>query len=119
MKTEIGFSFNSVVDLAIDGNIWLLLDNGRIYKFLRGIQDKYDQQLPSGVGRAEFLALAQESEEVVFWDEEKKIVWLFNKEGEFISRTPINLDQVKDLAISSDGKDVYLFTSDKVYLLKI
>ena len=112
-------SLNQAVDLDIDGHIWLLINNGRIYKFLRGGEDKYDQQLPSGVGQAELLAVAKEGEEIVFWDQEKKIIWAFNKEGEFLSRTPIKIDQVKALVISDDGQEIFLFTPDKIYLVKI
>ncbi len=118
-KTSPNFDFGSIVDMGIDGHIWLLLESGRIYKFLSGGQDKFGQQLPSGVGKASFLAVAQESEKIVFWDQGKKMIWVFNKKGEFISRTPIALDQISDLTVSPKGDKVFLFAKDKIYLLSI
>lgn len=119
LVTEIGFSFDLAADFDIDGSVWLLLENGRIYKFLRGDKEKFDQQLPSGIGKAKFLAVSKSSETVIFWDEEKKIVWVFGKNGEFLSRIPLKLDEIEDLAISEEGKDIFLITADKIYLLKI
>lgn len=119
LKSDPSFDFDSAVDIDIDGHIWVLTDRGRIYKFLSGREDNFNQQLPSGVGRAKFLALAQEEEILAFWDEEKKIVWVFNKKGEFQSRIPLKLDQVDELIVSPDGKKIYLFSKDKVYLLKL
>jgi len=117
LKTET--SLSKAVDLAIDGRIWLLFGDGRVVRFLRGREDQYNQELPSGVGEAEFLAVAKGNETVVFWDREKRIIWAFDKEGRFLSRTPVDIEQVvKGLLISDDGQDVFLFTTDKIYLVK-
>jgi len=115
LKTKINFSFSRVVDMAIDGHIWLLLENGRIYKFLSGRPDKFDQQLPSGIGKAKFLAVAQDAEIIAFWDEDKKTVWIFNKDGGFLARVPVKLDDVRGLILALEGDKVYLLTKDKIY----
>lgn len=115
LQEETDFSFESVADISIDGNLWLLLKTGRIYKFLSGRQAEFDHQLPTGVGKARFLSAALEGETLSFWDEEKKIIWVFNKEGEFLSRIPVKIDSVKGLSLSPSGDKIFLFGKDKIY----
>jgi len=119
LKTKSSFSFSRVVDMVIDGYVWLLLENGRIYKFLSGREDRFNQQLPSGVGRAQYLAVAQDGETVVFWDQEKKTVWVFNKDGQFLARIPVKLDDVRGLILASKGEAGYLLTKDKIYQISL
>jgi len=117
LKTEINFSFSQIVDMSINGNIWLLLGNGRIYKFLSGRPDKFNQRLPSGIGKAKFLAVARDAAVIAFWDEGKKTVWVFNKDGEFLSRIPVKIESVNGMSLAANGDKVYLLAGDKVYFL--
>lgn len=118
LKSKSGLNFGQLIDMAIDGNIWLLSESGEVLKYLSGESQDFQMQLPEGIGKAEFLAVAQESERLVFWDSENKIVWLFSKQGTFVARQPIEIDQVKGLAVSPNGERVYLFGKDKIYLVE-
>ncbi len=114
-----GLDFSKLVDMGIDTNIWLLAENGQIYKYLSGDRQEFSLELPSGIGRAKHLAVAQEAERLVFWDESNKIIWLFSKAGSFVARQPVELEKVIDIGISFDGTKVYLFGIDKIYLVEL
>ncbi len=118
LKSTPEFDFDQVVDLAIDGRIWLLLANGRVYKFFSGREDRFVQQLPPDLGRAQFLTVAQEGEVIAFWDQEKNTIWTFDKEGQFLARVLVKLDDVRGLVLSPKGEAIYLLTRDKVYRLE-
>jgi hypothetical protein len=118
LNSKSGLDFAQLVDMAIDSNIWLLSESGQIFKYLSGKQEEFQIQLPEGIGKAEYLAVAQEAERLAFWDSEKKIIWLFSKQGTFIARQPIEVNQVSGLAISPDGTKIYLFGKDKIYLVE-
>jgi len=119
LNTKSGLVFGELVDMAIDSNIWLLSRNGQVYKYLSGDKQELEMDLPSGIGQAKYLAVAQEAERISFWDSENKIIWLFSKQGSFIARQPIEVSEIRGIAISPDGKKVYLFNIDKIYLVEL
>lgn len=119
LRIELGSSFDNLTDMAIDGDIWLLTKEGKIIRLTSGKKGEFNQELPSGIGEAKFIAVAQEGETVVSWDEDKKMIWVFNKDGTFVSRTPLKIDTVKGIVLSSTGEELYLFTKDKVYLYSL
>ncbi len=118
LKSKAGLEFSQLADMAIDGNIWILSQTGEVYKYLSGEREGFQMQLPAGIGKAKYLAVAQESERFTFWDSENKIIWLFTKEGEFIARQPVEVDEIRGVSISPDGSNVYLFGIDKIYLVE-
>lgn len=119
LSQDLNFGFDQVVDMGIDGSIWLLLQNGKIVKLTSGRLDKFEQQLPTGIGKAKLLAVSLASDKIAFWDEEKKIVWVFDKEGKFVSRLLVNLEKAEGLAISPEGRVIYLLSGGKIYLVEL
>jgi hypothetical protein len=108
---------DQVVDIAIDSSIWVLINDGHFYEYLSGARQDLDLELPSGIGRASLLTVSQKQEKLAFWDEENKIVWLFNKDGNFQSRLPLDLEEVKGISFTSQADGLYVFADNKVYLL--
>lgn len=107
-----------IVDMTIDGNIWVLTSDGSFYKYLSGKRRNLELELPSGIGEATELTVSQEGEKVAFWDEKNRIVWLFNKDGKFQSRLPLELNQVKGISFTEQANGLYIFADNKVYLLE-
>lgn len=118
LSTSTGLDFDKLADMSIDGSIYFLSETGQIFKYLSGEKEEFDQQLPEGIGRAEYLSVALEGERLVFWDSGNKIVWLFSKTGSFLARQPMEVEDVRGLAISPDGTQVFLFGKDKIYLVE-
>jgi len=110
---------SQAVSMDIDGTIWLLLTTGRFYNFVSGIKQEIDLNLPSGIGSADFLSVAQQGETVAFWDKDNKTAWVFNKTGQFIARIPIKIDNLTGLKVSSSGDRLYLFGQDKIFSLSL
>ncbi len=109
---------SAFVNMAIDGSIWLLTKEGSFYEYLSGERQSLNLELPSGIGQATMLAVSQEQEKLAFWDEENKTIWLFNKNGEFQSRLPLDLEGVKAISFTSQADGLYIIGSSKVYLLE-
>ncbi|MFH1561359.1 MAG: hypothetical protein ABID04_02135 [Patescibacteria group bacterium] len=119
LKQELDFPADQVTDWDIDGRIWLLLANGRIHPFLKGQLDNFKQELPDGVGQAKFLTIAQTQGSLAFWDQDKKIVWIFDDQGQLVLRLLVNLETISNLALAPDGDRLFLLSGDKIYLLEI
>jgi hypothetical protein len=75
-------------------------------------------EIPSDIDKTRYLAVAKDSERITFWDRENKTVWLFSKQGEFLARQPVEVEDVGGLAISPDGTEAYLFGTGKIYRVK-
>ncbi len=108
---------DEIVDMAIDGSIWILTADGHFYEYLSGERQSLSLELPSGIGEARYLTVSQEKEKLAFWDKGNGIIWLFNKQGEFQSRLPLDLDQVKGLSFNEQADGLYIFSDSKIYLV--
>ncbi len=119
LNSKSDLDFSGLTDMSIDGNIWLLAEDGKIFNYLSGEKQDLAMQLPAGIGKAEFLSVAREAERLSFWDADNKIIWLFSKEGDFILRQPVEFENLRNMSIASDGSKVYLFAKDKIYLVEL
>jgi len=110
--------FSDLSGLDINGSVWLLNKNGKIYKNFNGFPDKFTQEPPANIVSAKFLSAAKEAETLGFFEEEKKIVWIFGKSGELLSRMPVKINEVFCFFLSGDGKTGYLCEKDKLYKIE-
>ena len=112
------FNWKKVVDFDIDGRIWVLTLEGKIYKFFAGQSEEYSQK-STLVAEADFLSVSADSDRLVFWDKGDKDVWVLTKSGELVVKIPLKVDEVFDLSITPDGSKIFLLSKATVYWIDL
>jgi hypothetical protein len=108
------FDWQQIVDFDIDGRVWLLNNEGKIYKYFGGRSEDYSQ-VSSTISGANYLSVASDSETLAFWGEKDKSIYVLTKSGQLAAKIPVEIDSVYDLSITPDGKKIFLLTSGEVY----
>lgn len=117
-KEEVGFSWDEVVDFDIDSRIWFLTHRGEVFRYLSGRQENFALK-GSFEGEAALLAVARKGDLIVVWDKRGKTVWLWNKQGEWLAKIPLALEEVIDLGITPGGEEVFLLDKTQIYQLDL
>ncbi len=117
LTTAPPIEWEKIVDLAIDGSLWLLNQEGRVLKFTAGSQE--DIKTPDFKAEAEFLTVAQKAPFLAFWDTKEKTVLVLKKNGQIVAKIPLGLEAINGLALIDDGKKIFILTGDKIYNLEL
>jgi len=115
---------NSVIDVGIDGAVWLLYPNGSMLKFFAGEQQPFaleqvDPPLTQAV--ALWMNMADPPAGRIFIaDAATNRVLVFDKEGKFLAQlTPLEHDEalndLKDIYVDEMTNTLYLLTKTKLY----
>ncbi|MCK5021617.1 MAG: hypothetical protein KAR54_00005 [Candidatus Pacebacteria bacterium] len=105
------------LDMSIDGNIYVLLKNGEVVKFLRGetIDFKLELVDPPLSNPTKILS-PMESDYLYILEPENSRVIVYDKEGEFqIQYQADNLKNIKDFQIDENNKTIYFLDNSSVY----
>ncbi len=113
-----GFDWEKVVDFDIDGRIWVLTSEGKIYKFFAGQSEEFSQK-SAPVFEADFLSVSADSDRLAYWDEDNKDIWVLTKSGELLVKIPLKMDEVFDLLITPDGSRIFLLSKGVVYWIDL
>ncbi|MFO0705011.1 MAG: hypothetical protein U0517_03570 [Candidatus Andersenbacteria bacterium] len=113
-----GTSIEGAVDLAIDGNVWVLKSDGSIIKFLQG--SKEDFTLGPVVDPLESptrIVTSEDSKYLYILEPKKKRLLQFDKEkGDFIKQFVSDaFTDLRDMAIIDKGAKAYLLNGDSVF----
>ena len=111
----------SAVDLSkatgmdIDGNIYVLSSDGRIFKFLKGSQEIFiiDPVEPEIKNPAKLIAKTDSSFIYVSEPSEKRIV-VFDKNGKFLIQYTTD-KEIKDFAVDEKNKTFYILSGSSIY----
>lgn len=108
-------------NMSIDGSVYLLMQNGAIFKFSQGEQDPFSLK---GIDRKfssnSKLLTSSDDQYLYVLDKEQKSLYLMEKSGSYFARYQGNgLDKATDFAVSADSKKVYLLNSSEIYIFKI
>jgi hypothetical protein len=111
---------NGVVDMAIDGHIWLLHSDGRLLKFLSGEQRPFTwTELPTPLSSPTALAMSQDGDRLYVADPENARIIEATKEGKFLrqfrAREGEPLRDIKDLFLDEAKGMFYILTSNQLY----
>jgi len=121
---ETPVDLKSVIDVGIDGYVWLLYPNGSMLKFLSGKQEPFaleqvDPPLTQAV--ALWMNLADPPAGRIFIaDAATNRILVFDKEGKFLAQlTPLEhgsaLNDLKDIFVDEMTNTLYLLTKTKLY----
>jgi hypothetical protein len=106
--------------VAIDGSVFVLDETGNIHRY-------YMREKKEIITFSIFPELSSEKEiytsrysPLLILDKAEERIIVVSKEGEFLKQIYLkDLKGLKDLAISSDGKKIYLLVNKQVYLLEL
>jgi len=115
--TPPALSWEKIKDVAIDGHIWFLTEDGRITRFFQGrLAPIKLENNPSK--SSEQLALATEGSRLAIFNQESQLL-VWDKEGHWQGQLNIDLAPVIDMAISPEGRWLFFLTKGEVYWLDL
>ncbi len=106
---------------AIDGNIYLITDQGEIIKLFKGEREAFNYQKPNpAFGANSSIYTNRDSDFLYILDPANKRVAIISKDGSIKDQfTSPKFDNLKSLVIDSAEKTIYILNGDKIYLLAI
>ncbi len=111
---NISFNWDEVASMAIDGNIWLLTKNGAIYKLASGVVDS-NIDLNLNLLQADHLTTSPLTDKIAFLDKENSTLYVITKQGRLSAKMPLELEDIRDIAISADGQQIFILSAKTVY----
>ncbi|MFH1602200.1 MAG: hypothetical protein ABIB61_04580 [Candidatus Shapirobacteria bacterium] len=112
---EPSLDWEKIKDAAIDGSIWILLENGEVRKFFQGREVAFSLE-NNPLRPSSFLGLS-ESRLVVLNKENQILIW--DKNGAWQGQVNLEINPVLDLVLSPNGEWLFLLTSGEVYDLNL
>lgn len=108
---------DKVSDIAIDGNIYLLGDNGKVIKYLRGSQQEFElKPVEPELKNPAKIFTANDSNHIYILEPEQSRVVVFDKNGLFLMQYQNKtLTNIKDFIIDEANKTIYLLDGNIVY----
>lgn len=116
------FDLSNAIDMVIDGNIYVLRNDGQILKFYRGgIKDFKLQEIKPVLSGPTKIYTNFDSKFLYLLDPANKRILIFNKECEnsacalssqYISES---FNDLKDFAVDEKNKTIYLLNGNEVY----
>lgn len=123
---QIDVDLAGVVDMAIDGYIYLLYADGRILKFMSGELAPFEQtelDEPLRGPTAIFTGPDEETNFVYVADAGNRRIVQFSKEGQFIRQFRAAeagvFDQLKSLYVDEIGSKLYILNGNTLYMANI
>jgi hypothetical protein len=109
----------AVVDMAIDGDLWTIDDNGKIRRFRQGEQIDYAiSGLEKPVGKAVSIVTPPESEKIYILDQGEKRVVIVSKEGQYEKQYLWDgLAGATDMVVDEATGGIYALSGSQIYRL--
>ncbi len=121
LKEDSESDLSKVISMSIDGNIWLLNNEGKIFKFSLGNQVNFSAKgvAPSLTSPKEIYT-NEEMENIYILDPTNSRIVAIDKEGIFVAQYSDSLiGSAIDFGVSEEEKKVVLLTGDKLYEIEL
>ena len=107
--------------LTVDGDIYIISNNGQITKLRKGERDTFNYHQPHpAIGSQAIIKTFADSDYLYIIDPDNQRVIILDKEGSIKDQyTSPKFDNLIDLAIDQDEKAIYLLNNNHLYLLAI
>ncbi|MBC7264284.1 MAG: hypothetical protein H5T64_07975 [Chloroflexi bacterium] len=125
LSSNVNIDLNGAVDMAIDGHIYVLIADGRIYKFLSGELETFtlsnlDEPLqdPSAI----FSSAMGDEGYIYVADAGNQRIVQFTKEGRFVRQfrsDPPYFQDLRDLIVDEAERKLYVLDGRALYLVNI
>ncbi len=102
------------MDIAIDGNVYVLFKDGEVKKLYMGEQDKEFslKGLPEDLQNPKEIYTNIDLNEIYILDD--RAIYVFDKVGGYQRRYALS-DKAQSFFLSSDAKSIYFLVGAKVY----
>lgn len=112
-------STGNVVDMAIDGDVWLLGSDGVVSRYQRGAVQPYEQQvLDDVIGEARAMYVDPETERVYVLDVGKSRVVVYDYQGTYLFQQAWSgFVGVSDIAVI--GQTLYALSGTDIYTMNL
>lgn len=108
-------------DMAIDGNIWILKNDGEIFKFSLGNQENFSLELSILAKlEPESFYLSEDTEFIYILDKENSQIAVFDKKGNYVARYLADeIKSAKKMVVSESEKKLVLLTGNKLLVFEL
>lgn len=112
--------FSDVVDMAIDGDIWLLHQDGRLGRFRRGAPAGFKLSgLPDEFVSPQSVSVPTDGSRVWILDNSSRVV-AFNKEsGDYAGQWQFENIAATDFAVSEQSGKIFLLSAENIYVINL
>lgn len=106
------------ISLAIDGEIWVLYQNGLVENYLSGVKDNFKLKGSNQFTQTKNLDLSTEENGFLTFIDNQNIIFVYKKSGDFVAK--YNLGQLKVVDTVINNNILYLLASDqKIYKISL
>jgi len=112
-------NLTDVTGLDIDGNIYLLKNNGEISIYSKGKKQNFSiSTVEPNLSQAAKLTVSQEQDFLYIFEPAGKRLVVFDKKGKFINQyTSDNFNNLKDFQVDEKNKKIYFLAGAVVYAI--
>lgn len=107
--------------IAIDGSIWILLNDGTVLKFTRGKSDNLQLSgLDKGFASPTRIFTNADSDNIYILDNGNSRIVVFDKNGAYQSQYQTSiLKDAKDFEVLEKSKKIYILNNNRIYLIDL
>lgn len=106
------------ISLAIDGEVWVLYQNGLVENYLSGVKDNFKLSGTNQFTQTKNLDLSADEDGFISFTDNQNIIYIYKKSGDFSAT--YNLGQLKVIDTVISDNVLYLLASDqKIYKISL
>lgn len=106
------------VSLSIDGEVWVLYQNGSIENYISGVKDNFKLSGNNQFTQANTLDVSPEDDGHIVFVDNQNVIYVYKKTGDFVAK--YNVGKLKVLDLSLDENILFILSSDqKIYKINL
>lgn len=121
LVSPLGLTSESIVDMAVDGDVWLSTKNGEVKKYTSGRESNFQlSQLPEPLAGPIFLETDTSFTNLYLFAPSQGRVVIVTKEGIFVTqvKSPV-LAGATGIGVDEEGKTIYAVSGSVIYKIPI
>jgi hypothetical protein len=105
--------------MSIDSNIWVLGRSGKIYKYNRGIEEKFTLSTITNLSSANKLRTSDKVNFLAYVTDENTVV-IYGKDGTIFGKYNFGDNKINDIGVENQRSSILVLTKNgKIYRIKI
>lgn len=113
-------NLSGVIDMAIDGDIWLLHQDGRLDRYRRGAPAGFKLSgLPNDLISPQAISVPQDGSRVFLLDNSSRVVAFDKNSGDYAGMWQFSGLEVSSLAVSESLAKIFLLAGENIYVIGI